>query len=110
MLRPIFIKCGTHFCQAARAQSSVTLYGFLDDGIVYVNHSASDVAGRKIFQMASSSESQWGLSGCENLGGGTQPLFQLENGFNSSGGALGEGTDYWGGKSLSDSKTRMWAS
>ena len=29
MLRPIFIACGTPFCQAARAQSSVTLYGSL---------------------------------------------------------------------------------
>jgi len=79
MLRPIFIACGTPFCQAARAQCSVTRYGFLDDGIVYVNHSSpeSDVAGRKIFQMASSSESRWGLSCREDLGGGTQAFFQL---------------------------------
>lgn len=64
MFRPIFIACGTPFCQAARAQSNVTLYGSLDVGIVYVDHSspALDVAARKILQMVSSSESRWGLS------------------------------------------------
>lgn len=112
MLRPIFIACGTPFCRTPRAQSSVTLHGFLADGIVYFNRSSqvSDVAGRKIFQTASSSESRRGLSGCEDLGSGNQTRFQLENGFDSNGGALGEGTDYLGGKLLSDSKVRMWAS
>lgn len=112
MLRPIFIACGTPYCRPPRAPSGVTLNGFLDDGIVYVNPSAlvSDVAGRKIFEMASSSGSRWGLSGREDLCSGTQALFQLENRFDNNGGALGESTDYLGGKPLSDSKTRMWAS
>lgn len=112
MLRSIFIACGTPFCWHPRAQSSVTLNGFLDDDVLYVNPSSpgSHVAGRKIFQMASSSGSRWGLSGREDLGSGTQTLFQLESGFDSNGGALGESTDYLGGKPLSDSQTRMWAS
>ncbi|MFM0013532.1 porin [Paraburkholderia sediminicola] len=98
MFRPIFIECGTPFCHAARAQSSVTLYGFPDDAIVYSNCSspASAVGGPKIFQMASSSESLWGLSGRGDLGGGTRALYQRENGFNSNGGVFGEDSQLFG--------------
>jgi GBP family porin len=102
MRRPIFLACGTLFCHVALAQSSVTLYGLLDDGIVYVNHSSptAGVPARKVFQMASSSESRWGFTGREDLGGGTQALFQLENGFNINSGALSEGGRLFGRQAI----------
>lgn len=92
MLRPIFIACGTPLCHAAREQSSVTLYGFPDDAIVYTNCSSPEmaVAGPKNFQMASSSESLRGLSGRGELGGGSQALYQRENRFNGNGGVFGK--------------------
>lgn len=102
MLRPISIACGALLCQAAFAQSNVTLYGLVDDGMVYVNHSAptSTAKGQKVFQMASSSESRWGLTGKEDLGGGTRAIFQLENGFNINSGALSEGGRLFGRQAI----------
>lgn len=102
MLRPTLIICASCCCHAAFAQSSVTLGGFLDDGIVYVNHSAptSNVAGQKVFQMASSSESRWGLTGHEDLGGGTRAIFRLENGFNMNSGVLSEGGRLFGRQAI----------
>jgi predicted porin len=73
----------------AWAQSSVTLYGVTDEGIAYGNN----VGGGSQWSAASGtmSGSRWGLKGIEDLGGGLSARFQLENGFNLSNGALGNG-------------------
>jgi GBP family porin len=65
---------------AASAQSSVTLYGLIDAGLTYTNNQG----GAHNFQAASGSvdESNFGLKGSEDLGGGTKAIFQLEEGFN----------------------------
>lgn len=64
---------------SAFAQSNVTLYGVLDEGINYTNN----VGGHSLVEMASGfpQGSRWGLKGVEDLGGGVKALFQLENGF-----------------------------
>ncbi|WP_233836693.1 porin [Paraburkholderia sp. ZP32-5] len=69
------------------AQSSVTLYGIVDEGITYSNNQN----GHAAFQMQSgvASASRWGLRGTEDLGGGTKAIFVLENGFDPSTGSLG---------------------
>jgi predicted porin len=69
-------------CAAATpafSQSSVTLYGVLDEGINYT----SNVKGHSQVSMASGFPhgSRWGLKGTEDLGGGVKTVFQLENGF-----------------------------
>jgi len=73
---------------AACAQSTVTLYGVIDEGFDYTNNvgehalyalSASDVEG-----------SRWGLKGKEDLGGGLSAVFQLENGYSVNTGKLGQ--------------------
>ncbi|MEA3119783.1 MAG: ral bacterial porin, family [Paraburkholderia sp.] len=79
------------FAVAAHAQSSVTLYGLIDTGIVYSNsQSTSGVpgTGHSAWQENSSmlSNSVWGLRGSEDLGGGLSAIFRLENGFSINSG------------------------
>src|SRR5579862_2654669 len=76
----------------AFAQSSVTLYGIVDDSIVYQSSQTSlgsTSGGRSNVKMASGiwAGSRFGLKGAEDLGGGTKAIFQLESGFNINSGA-----------------------
>ena len=77
----------------AQAQSSVTLYGIIDAGISYVNHAATTSGSGKNFKYDDgvAQGSRWGIKGSEDLGGGLQALFTLENGFNSGTGTFGQG-------------------
>jgi GBP family porin len=79
---------------AAHAQSSVTLYGLLDEGVSYTsnvrvgtNEGSSNVA----LSNAMMQGNRWGLKGAEDLGGGLKALFVLEDGFTLSNGKLGQG-------------------
>lgn len=74
---------------AAHAQSSVTLYGVIDEGLNYISNSG----GAKAFSATSGviQGSRWGMKGVEDLGGGLQALFVIENGFDASTGKLGQG-------------------
>ncbi|AOK57187.1 porin [Burkholderia stagnalis] len=85
---------------AAHAQSSVTLYGLIDAGVSYVNHSAKTgtVPGSKLFKFDDgiAQGSRWGLRGTEDLGGGLKAIFVLENGFNVGTGAAGQGGAMFG--------------
>jgi predicted porin len=79
-------------CGSAVAQSSVTLYGLIDTGIDYYNNSG----GKQLYEtrdgvLTGLYGSRWGLAGEEDLGGGLKAVFKLENGFNSTNGALGQG-------------------
>ncbi|WP_240655869.1 porin, partial [Paraburkholderia phosphatilytica] len=79
---------------AAHAQSSVTLYGVLDNSIQYV----SNVGGHSLWNMAAGNlqGNRFGLKGTEDLGGGLKAIFQLENGFNPNTGSLGQGGRMFG--------------
>ncbi|CAD6511658.1 porin [Paraburkholderia metrosideri] len=79
---------------SAFAQSSVTLYGVLDEGIDYTNN----VKGGAVWEMASgyAQGSRWGMKGSEDLGGGNKAVFQLENGFDVGSGKLGQGGRLFG--------------
>ncbi|HTJ91662.1 MAG TPA: porin [Pararobbsia sp.] len=85
----------------AQAQSSVTLYGLIDAGIVYTNSNKTAAGGRSLIQeqdgsSAGLSGSRWGMRGSEDLGGGNRAIFVLENGFSYNNGALGQGGDMFG--------------
>jgi predicted porin len=82
----------------AHAQSSVTLYGWLDEGVSYANHVTTSAGPRsKVFYGSGvNGGDRWGLRGQEDLGGGLKAVFALENGFNASNGALGQGGDLFG--------------
>ena len=81
--------------RAAHAQ--VTLYGAVDSGITYVNNvrttanAAGNYTGSSVTRMANGVVwgSRFGFKGTEDLGGGNQVIFTLENGFTPSNGVLG---------------------
>ncbi|HEY1607962.1 MAG TPA: porin [Paraburkholderia sp.] len=76
--------CGT-FTAAAHAQSSVTLYGLIDTGLVYVNNEGGH---SNWLQTGSSTQNTvFGLKGTEDLGGGLHAEFKLEQGFNLNNGS-----------------------
>ena len=70
----------TLYSVSAAAQSSVTLFGLVDEGIRYTTH--ANAQGDSRVQVANgASESLWGLRGTEDIGGGTKVLFELEDRF-----------------------------
>ena len=79
---------------SAFAQSSVTLYGLIDEGIGFTNNSG----GHKAWQMQSGwvAGDRWGVKGTEDLGGGYKAVFALENGFDLNSGSLGQGGRMFG--------------
>ncbi|MBV8627083.1 MAG: porin [Paraburkholderia sp.] len=75
-LLPVMLACQT---ETAQAQSSVTLYGIVDESIRYmtnVNPAGDSKVGLGVGGM---SQSRWGLKGVEDLGGGWSTFFRLEN-------------------------------
>lgn len=88
------------FAVSAHAQSSVTLYGLIDTGLVYTNNQT----GHSNWQMGTSSTQNtvFGLKGIEDLGGGLHTTFKLEQGFNLNNGTQafpgdGFGSQAWVG-------------
>lgn len=86
------------FAGAAHAQSSVTLYGLIDAGISYANHSKVGNSHDNLvkYDDGVASGSRWGLRGTEDLGGGLKAIFVLENGFNSGNGTASQGGAMFG--------------
>jgi GBP family porin len=81
-------------CPVAFAQSSVTLYGLVSTGIVYSNNQIGfDKQGHSAWQIVSGTMQapRWGVRGAEDLGGGLQAIFTLENGFSIANGSLSQG-------------------
>ncbi|MEM5421100.1 MULTISPECIES: porin [Paraburkholderia] len=78
----------------AHAQSSVTLYGVIDESIQWA-HNTMDANNKNanLVGLAGGnlSGNRWGLKGTEDLGGGLKAIFQLENGFDINNGKLGQG-------------------
>jgi predicted porin len=77
----------------AFAQSSVTLYGIVDNGIGYQSSATtlgSTTGGHSAFKMITGvwAGSRFGLKGAEDLGGGTKAIFTLEEGFSANSGAM----------------------
>ncbi|MBC8641360.1 porin [Caballeronia sp. EK] len=76
----------------ALAQSSVTLYGILDNGFAYASNQStlgSNSGGKHVVKMITGVwyGSRFGLKGAEDLGGGNKAIFTIEAGFNSLNGA-----------------------
>ncbi|WP_347557631.1 porin [Robbsia sp. KACC 23696] len=66
---------------ARAADSTVTLYGSIDEGITYI----SNQAGKRAWTMGVVAvPDKFGLKGTEDLGGGLSAIFQLENGYFSN--------------------------
>lgn len=83
----------------AHAQSSVTLYGALDDSIAYFSHqkgSNGQSGGTWQLSPGNLSPNLWGLKGTEDLGGGLQAIFKIESGFNVNTGSSNQGGRLFG--------------
>lgn len=88
--------------QIAWAQSSVQLYGVIDEGLNFANNAQTGIpggrTGRQLYSMTSSTNrgDRWGLRGTEDLGGGYKTLFVLESGFDTGTGAFQQGGTFFG--------------
>ncbi|MFJ3057827.1 porin [Herbaspirillum sp. NPDC087042] len=80
------------FAGAAQAQSSVTIYGIVDTGVVYTSKAVNTATGNTGSKFSLNSGiiqgSRIGFKGVEDLGGGLSAVFNLETGFNNDNGAL----------------------
>ncbi|RQS06179.1 porin [Burkholderia sp. Bp9002] len=79
----------------ADAQSTVTLYGIVDTGVMVI-HNSGGHATQIAMASGNLSGSRFGLKGNEDLGGGLKAVFQIENGFNAANGKLGQGNRMFG--------------
>ncbi|CAB3776164.1 porin [Paraburkholderia fynbosensis] len=93
--RPALALAALGLAMGAHAQSSVTLYGTVDAGLVYTNnqqttHADGSTSGHANYQLAGGNlvPSRWGLMGTEDIGGGTAVNFTLENSFLIGNGAM----------------------
>ncbi len=79
---------------SANAQSNVTLYGIVDNGLQY----ESGLPKGHMFgaQSGGWAQSRFGLKGVEDLGGGTQAIFQLESRLNTQNGSFANGSFFEG--------------
>jgi predicted porin len=82
----LFTASATLLAGPAFAQSSVTLYGMVDDAIVYANNQKG--SSNVYLRQGNLYASKWGLRGVEDIGGGTTVIFDLQNGFDTNTGAL----------------------
>ncbi|MGH8778827.1 porin [Paraburkholderia sp.] len=80
------LSCGS---TAAWAQSSVTLYGLLDNGVTYVTNAGG--SHQVLEQSTIMRGNRWGVVGQEALGGGIAAIFRLESGFGVENGTLAQG-------------------
>lgn len=81
------------------AQSHVMLYGLIDTGVTYANHVAAPAGGHgSVFRYGDgvSEGNRWGIFGEEDLGGGIEAIFTLENGFSTANGAILQGGALFG--------------
>jgi predicted porin len=91
------------------AQSSVTLYGILDEGLMY----QTNVNGGKKVWLDSLSGllgSRWGLTGVEDLGGNLSAIFTLESGVNLNNGQFGQGGTAFGRQAFVGLKSGTYGS
>lgn len=88
---------GSVTANSAMAQSQITIYGVLDSGLVYTtNSNAAGDSLVKVPGLTGSVPSRLGFRGNEDLGGGLQALFVLENGLNLDTGTMGQGNRLFG--------------
>jgi len=89
------------FAGGASAQSSVTIYGIVDNRVVKMNDAPTTVnsgAGtRDQWNMRNGAAGRLGFRGTEDLGGGLSALFHLEHRYADDGTSL---TPFWNGRSV----------
>lgn len=87
------------FAGVVQAQSSVTLYGIVDAGFSRSDPkrgTASDAPATTGIEAGNRNGPRWGMRGSEDLGGGLAGIFQIEGGFATDTGQLGQGGRIFG--------------
>lgn len=84
-LRAISLAVSFAVCEHAYAQSSVTLYGIVDDAIVYANNQKGH--SNIYLRQGNNIASRWGIKGSDDLGDGTKAIFDLQAGFDPNSGS-----------------------
>ncbi|MEY4564080.1 MAG: hypothetical protein RLZZ618_3357 [Pseudomonadota bacterium] len=79
---------------SALAQSTVTIYGRIDQGI------GQNVDAVKNREVRAGSTNRIGFRGTEDLGGGLKAFFHIEHRFNADEGTQIAGSPFWEGKSI----------
>jgi predicted porin len=79
---------------AAHAQSSVTLYGVLDDAVQFVNAQPKHAGSVANLIQGGERPSRFGLTGVEDLGGGLKTVFRLEAGIDPNTGLFTQGAEF----------------
>jgi predicted porin len=92
------------FAGAASAQSSVTLYGLVDMGVMRTSSGTSVAANDGVgnagqWNLKQGAASRLGVRGTEDLGGGLKANFQIEHRFNPDTGAQSNANAFWHGRS-----------
>jgi predicted porin len=86
------IVVGVVFAASAHAQSTVTLYGIVDSGLLYTSKSLGQggVNAGHTFALVDGGNagSRFGMKGAEDLGGGLKAIFDLESGISVANGGL----------------------
>lgn len=90
MRRSFFASLFLGLSATAAAQSSVTMYGILDSGLLYQNKTTSDGRSGVSFIDGAWLPSVYGFRGTEDIGGGYAINFNLQGGFSTGTGALGD--------------------
>lgn len=89
------------------AQSSVTLYGLIEDSISFGHNVAA--GGNQWAMLAGNlSGPRWGLKTSEDLGGGTKLIATLENGFDPNSGRLANGGAEFGRQAYVGVRNQQW--
>lgn len=87
---------GTLFAGSAYAQSSVTLYGIVDQSIRYTTNANANDDGLVELTNGAITNSRWGIKGSEALGNNLKAIFQLENGFDPDTGRANQSNSLFG--------------
>ncbi|MBI5721108.1 MAG: porin [Burkholderiales bacterium] len=92
---------------AAKAQSSVTIYGIIDQGVVKANNGTTPAAllpGRGVspdtWNIKAGNTSRLGFRGLEDLGDGAYARFQIEHRFAADTGTPSNASVFWLGRSV----------
>jgi len=89
----------------AAAQSTVTLFGVLDNDLTYGKGSVSSAKGIGTGGLAGS---RIGVRGVEDLGDGLRAVFVVEHGFNSDTGAAASPASFWNRQVLVGLGSSRW--
>ncbi len=90
------------FAGVASAQSSVTIYGLLDQSLAKSNGGTAPNPGAPAgaaYHVQQSAGSRLGFRGSEDMGGGLSAQFQIEHRFAPDTGAAGNPNAFWQGRS-----------